>query len=71
MTGTYSVLGHPISVAGVWLKPPQIAVATAGAASPGAWTWPAAGDPIPIASLAGGAAEMAALVSSGNATQIG
>ena len=71
MGATLAVVGHPISLCGTWLSPAQLQVATAGAASPGAWTWEAAGDPIPVASLSGGQAEASALLASGNATVIG
>ena len=66
MTGTYAVLGHPISVAGVTLRPPFLSP------SSGVWVQTSAnGDLIPVASLAGGAAEASALIGTGNATMIG
>jgi len=70
MSGSYAVIGRPINPAGVWLQPPHLAVATAGAASPGIYVV-TQGDYIPLASLGGGAAEASALIGIGNATVVG
>lgn len=63
--GTYAVIGHPINVAGVMLAPGGLTVN----ASLGTW-YQATNAVIPIASLAGGAAEASALIGIGNATLI-
>lgn len=64
MTGTYAVIGHPINVAGISLKPPFLS------ASSGVWAQTTA-DLIPVSSLVGGAAEASALIGCGNASMIG
>lgn len=67
MTGTYSVLGHPIvPVPGFPVSPPMLIVN----ASLGVWYQATAGL-IPVASLSGGAAEASALIGMANATAIG
>jgi hypothetical protein len=62
MTGSYAVIGHPINVAGVTLRPQQLTAS---------WGLGAQGDWIPVASLSGGAAEASALIGIGNATALG